>query len=399
MKYKLIIIPCLLVFIILILLPPIIHGYIYPTAGDDTASHLIYFKNIDTQKPLYYGQYVVGKLINLLPFNPTITFLWFNFAILILIILTIGLVVGYCVNYLAGLLAVILVFGASQLLNLFYYGTIFDLMGIGIILPIALLCLYKRKENIGWMIGAIISLIAFAFFHKNGLYILAFIPIIMWYEIMRRIISQRLAGIYRRIWNNRLIMYIGLMVVALVILYGLSLIILPIRNAMTDPMRIMRDASILFIIVVSGILGYWFLRKAKLLKYGIVALAIIISIPSCIEWMQNNSAIKDVDKEAIAYLNGLNGQIYTTSAQVAQDIYGLYVNKKIGDTAEANYAVIRTTPMTLKSDPTSDGFENQDRLVIQYELNAYGYKLINKMDCGEKDRITGNPIIISVYAR
>ncbi len=36
----------LLLFCVIVILPPLIHGYIYPTVGDDTAAHLAIFDRI-----------------------------------------------------------------------------------------------------------------------------------------------------------------------------------------------------------------------------------------------------------------------------------------------------------------------------------------------------------------
>jgi hypothetical protein len=74
-KSKYILVLVLFIMSVLIVIPPIRYHYIYPTAGDDTASHLIYFHDMDTMTPLYGGQYLVGELVNALPFDLNVSFL------------------------------------------------------------------------------------------------------------------------------------------------------------------------------------------------------------------------------------------------------------------------------------------------------------------------------------
>ncbi len=144
----------LVVLSVLIVMPPIIHHYIYPSWGGDSAEHLIYFHNMGVgfpiiriwdvveNPPLYYGQYVVGKLMNALPFDMNFSFLWFNYIVFIMVVWAIGLTAYYAVNPLAGILASILAsFGCIKTIGLFVGGNIFDLMGIGLLLPLVLLCL------------------------------------------------------------------------------------------------------------------------------------------------------------------------------------------------------------------------------------------------------------------
>jgi hypothetical protein len=303
----------------------------------------------------------------------------------------VGLTIGYGVNYMAGVLASILVFGVSEALNLFYYGQIFDLINIGVFLLLLVFCVTRSSNNIGWTLVAVTLLIIFIYFHVNGRYALALILLIVCYEIMRSRISKRLDGKVSEIWNNRFLMPIALLSLVLMVLFAFGV-------GQPDSPRLMLDASILLAIFAGGVASI-LIDKRKLLTYGAVALAVFMSIPSVITWCQNNSAVKEVDKEAIAYLNGLNGVTYTSSEQVAQDVYGLFVNKRFETDIFADYAIVRSVPMTPRSNPDNVYFANNDRVKLVDYMNAYGYHLLKEFDCGERDRITKSPIIVDVYGK
>lgn len=381
----------LVILSMIIIIPPIAYNYVYPTAGDDTASHLIYFQNMDTRHSIYYGQYAIGKILNLLSFPIMVSFLWFHFIVLVLVMWVVGLTVAFSVNTIAGILATILVFGVSGLVGFIYYGQIFDVFNIGILLPLAVFSYYKWKKGIGWKVVAISSLVVFGLFHANGGYVIALIPLLVVYEIIRSRIFSRLEGGIQEIWGNRVLMSCGFLGFALLCLFTLNV-------GKPDPFRLLADGKILGTIFASGALGI-IVGGNKRLLYGVIASAIVISLPTAIIWCQNNSAVKDTDKQAIAYLNSLNGVTYTGSPQVAKDIYNLFVNKKFVGDATADYAVIRNVPMTPKSDPDDFYFEGRKREKIVDHMDGYEYRLLKEFNYGEKDRITNLPIIIEVYGK
>ncbi len=373
---------------IIIILPPIMYHQVYPTAGDDTASHLRYFKNIDSHASLYWGRYIVGKMINALPFDPNISFLWFNYISSAVMLCVIGICVSLAVSPFAGSLASMLVFGLSSATGLFYCGTIFDLIGIGILLPISLLCLHNRKKGIGWIIGAIISLASFTFFHANGKYILLLLPIVVVYEIVRWYFFKKLNGEFTDLLGNRYFMYMSPLVIVLLIGYMLD-IVYPYS------FRLYYDALILTMIVLGGFLGTIEVLKKGLVRYAVIAVLVLLSLPILSGWLQNNSAIRNADKEAIAYLNSLSGRTCAVSYKISEDIYGLFLNKQFVEIIPADYAVVRSVPMTPRSDIGSPAFVNQDR--YESSENVYGYHLLREFNYGEKDRTTNLPIVVKVY--
>jgi MFS family permease len=374
---------------ILIVLPAFIHGYIYPNTSDDTAFHLAYFRNMDIQSFLYYGQYLVGKLVNALPFNPATTFLWFNYIAFILVVWAIGISVSLAVGCLVGVVATILaIFGITASLQLFQSGMIFDLIGIGILLPLLLLCLHNIRRNIGWKFGFVFALISFAFFHLNGLYLLALIPIVIVYEIIRDKVAKRLNEGLSYIWNNRFLVYLLGLVAALFFAYVF-------RLGGENSGRLIFDLMIPLIIFVVAVLFRLLLFNERNLRYVFVLLAFIICIPNFFTWFHDNSAVKEVDKQAITYLNSLPDGTYTASPQVTELIYELFVDKQFIEDVSADYAVVRNVPMTFTSDPENINFKNQDRMA----LSMNGFQLEKQFNDGGIDPKTNQQITVSVFKK
>lgn len=370
---------------ILIVMPPIVHGYIYPSWGGDSAEHLIYFHNMDTSSPLYYGQYVIGKVLNALPVDINVSFLWFNYIAFIMMIWAVGISTSLAVNHLAGILASILAsFGCLQTVGLFVGGTIFDLIGIGLLLPIVLLCLHNRKRGIGWKFASFITLVAFAFCHTNGKYIFVLIPIVVVYEEVRERVSKISGGVLKDIWDNGYLMYmIGLIMVLLV---GFA-----IGIAKTNSVRLFTDAMVLLMIAIGGILALVPFPKRRVVQYALIALAVGVSIPNLLLWFQNNNVVKSADKQAFTYLNGL--QDATVSAVVSQDIYQLFVEQQFVTIENASYVVVRSIPMAFRK-----GY-SEDSLNLVNNLETNGYRLVREFDCGEKEYLTGEHITVDVYGR
>jgi hypothetical protein len=349
---------------------------------------------MDTRLPIYYGQYAVGKLLNYLPVDMNVSFLWFNYIAFVLIIWAIGISTSLAVNYLSGIIASILVsFGYfSQVMNLFVSGAIFDIMGIGLFLPLALLCL--SRKGLGWKIGALVSLMMFGFWHANGKYVLALLPIMVLYELTRGVISRNILDVLSDIWKNRFLMYMCGLILALSVGFIINI-------AGFNSGRLMADASVLLMVVVAGVLSLVFVRDKALVIISII-ISVLVATPSMYVWFHNNNAIKDVDKEAITYLNSLSGATYITSVEIAQDIYDLFVNKQfVKEYDKADYIVMRSTPMTFRSDPNGIWFENQDRLALPVYLANNEYSLLKEFDRGELNNIIekGQPVIIDVYAK
>ena len=139
-----VIISSLLVFCLVILLPPIIHGYVYPNQGDDSAYHLLYvdkLKSGEEVKANYPAQEIAGHAIvgisNLTGWTVDKIFLWFNYLVLIGIGISIFVLISYVTDWRGGLIAVPLVmFTSTAILFQFNAGAIFGLITIGILYPL-----------------------------------------------------------------------------------------------------------------------------------------------------------------------------------------------------------------------------------------------------------------------
>jgi hypothetical protein len=370
-------------FIILtaiIVLPPIIHTYIYPINGDDAASHLLYFMDIDNPDPawpysvypLYYGQYVVGKVFQALPFNVVTSFSVFHYATLIIGICVIGITVAKSVNYFAGILAALLVFGRSFLMTQFYWGVIFDIFNIIILFPLVLYLMNNYQRGIWWKLGLMLSCVAFALFHVSGQYLYGIIPIFIGYEIVRVVLKK-----YRQKWADCMLKYryvglLGLIVICLLIAHLLHISI--------DHSRILLDNSILIMMLISSVIGLLVANMNWKYMVGITVMAIAVSVPQFNQWVQDNSAIKDVDEQAIEYVNELPRGTYVVSSEITENIYRVYVQHEM-EYENTDYIITRSKIMTttsaiaVKENYRTIDFTDYDKLATfsqdDIEINVY----------------------------
>lgn len=182
MKIKLLTILGLILFSIIIILPPIIHGYIYPNVGDDSAAHLEIIEKIQSGNADWYRfstsyklvGYPVAWISNLTGINISSLFLWFNYISLIMVGIVLYLVFSRLISRIAGWIALILVlFSAQSALFQFYYGQIFNLINVGLIFPLLLYSsiMYLRNKRIVYLIIAILLSALFGSFHMSGIYL------------------------------------------------------------------------------------------------------------------------------------------------------------------------------------------------------------------------------------
>ena len=172
----------LVLFLLVVLLPPALHGYTYPSVGDDAAAHL---ENMDRiragEEPImsYWGTAIVGyplvwvaEALNLS--NDTV-YVWWSYAMVALAGVVMYLVVSSIVNRWAGITAAGLVlFGTQGLMYLFNYGVMFDIVNMAVILPVALWLSVKWLKYGGWGygIGAVLAFCLFSVFHTSGEYLI-----------------------------------------------------------------------------------------------------------------------------------------------------------------------------------------------------------------------------------
>ena len=190
-RNKLLTIIGLSLFCAVVFLPPLIHGYVYPNIGDDTAGHLAIFDKMQggTIRPqmLYLGYVIVGYPLvfvsSLVGADINILFLWFNFVALAGVGLTVYFVISGLVDRLTGWLALLIVlFSAQGILFQFYFGQLFNLINVGIILPLLLLLVVKYLEQGKWYQLILLSLFSglFGSFHTSGVYL----PVIVGFTLV-----------------------------------------------------------------------------------------------------------------------------------------------------------------------------------------------------------------------
>lgn len=293
----------------------------------------------------------------------------------------IGFTVAYSVNWLAGILASVLaMFGISFSVGLFVGGTIFDLIGIGVLLPLALFFLSKRGW---WLVGAFVFLMAFAFFHANGKYLYALAPIVIIYELLRDRVAKQVSGVIKDIWLNRYMVYLVGIVLALMVAYALQLV-------GANSTRFITDAFILAVIVVGCIAGMLLVSKRRVWQYMAYAVVALVSIPNLHIWFENNNVVKQADKEAFQYLNNLPTS--NVHAMVSQDIYKLYVKQDFNGFLMADYVVVRSIPMAYRK-----GYGEEENWLLS--MMDGRYRLVETFDCGEREYITGEQVVVNVYKR
>jgi len=193
----------LFIFTLVILLPPIIHGYVYPNIGDDSAVHLKWMDEMNTKgfSPIgniYLGfamvSYPILWLSRLTGASVDGIFLWFNYLALVGVGIALYFVLSKLVNRLAGWLGlVVVVFCAQSILFQFYYGVVFNMINVGVILPLLILfavryLVERRIYDLGFLL---LLVMVYSSFHTSGIYLPAFALCVMTVYVVYSRIKKR----------------------------------------------------------------------------------------------------------------------------------------------------------------------------------------------------------------
>lgn len=377
-KYTILIV--LISYTLIILLPPIMYGYIYPNNSDDTAFHLYYFNKLQqggTFEANYLGQYILGYAIvwlsNISNLTIEFIFLWFNFIVLWLIGFTAFFVSWKLVSWKAGLIALpMVIFVTPSTLNLYDCGSIYDLMTVGIFLPLSVYCAVKLlvTKKFYWAIPLLVSAGLVLFIHTIGALgsngnepIVSFsqfanvfigtIPLLIFFGSLI-IVACR----YKEVEYKSKILGIILSCIVL------AMATLVFSGLIGWSIRIALDLSIVLALFTACLLGMVIkLYPDKIALIGIALVVLCSSIPVMSGYFKYNSAITKVDKQVIAYINSLEGQYYSCSPEVAPWVYDLFLDKKYKED-ELPY-ISRNQPMTNRTKPESVGY--------WWEQTATGY--------------------------
>ena len=189
----------LVVLIGIVIAPPIAHSYIYPSAGDDTADHLAVFDNLTSfWNCRYLGLPMAGYVIKALSQATGATtdslFLWFNYLALVGACVVLFVTLTKLVNKWAGFFAIpIAVFCTQSILKLFYCGTIFHIINMYLVLPLAVFFLIswiQEKKNYQLVLAYGLFLL-FSTAHLTSLYLVGTMGLFLAFVITYKVAANR----------------------------------------------------------------------------------------------------------------------------------------------------------------------------------------------------------------
>jgi len=196
---KVITLVCFAIFALIVFLPPIIHGYVYPTTGDDSGMHLEIIKNQNLFDQLYYGYVLIGYPLNWLSsvggVSVNLLFMWFNYLVLFLIGVSFYFVISRLVNFQAGLFSLAIPFFVS--LGIWWefdYGMVFNLINMGIVLPFLLYFSVKLFYDFKfrYLVGVFSCGVLFSLLHSTGIYLAPLlISLLLIYTVTKKIRNQK----------------------------------------------------------------------------------------------------------------------------------------------------------------------------------------------------------------
>lgn len=342
-------IPCALVlYTVAIMLPPIIHGYVYPNTGDDSAIHLDYIQGyVDGQYSLrQVAASYPGKLLAVVPiaffhkvmgWSIDTQFLWFNYCILWLVGIAVYLLAGYVTNWYAGLLSIpVVMFVGPSVLNLFDTGGIFDLMTVGIVVPLGILAFLLAMKNKKWLVPLGILVVLAVGLHSIGIFksygtpaqiatpIDQFLGVILgWYMVfllgfcfLALIVTKTRENEQRENW----------FLLAMIVIIPVFLLFTFTRITAWATRFAVDFAIILGI--MGGVMISMVVNRLSLSTTAVVVCVVVASgLPVLIGYYGYNSAVTSTDLKAIKYVNSLPGLYYSVSPTINPRIYTRFIGK------------------------------------------------------------------------
>ena len=429
MKRNLIVISCFIIFIAIILFPPIVYHYIYPNINDDTAT---LFGSLISHNYPYTGFVYIGvpllwlaKLIHVSSFH---VWMWFNLVALIPCGVALYFIGTKLFNWKIGLMMLFVpIFVSGGILEYQYMGIIYSLIEVVILIPLLIYCAtkYLLEKRVYQLVILIVLAVFASTFHPSGLYIplitgVALVGYIL-YKVIRHnytnikyyfnifmiavgllivcviciaifsdkslklvsmlsnsllngeVIATRSYSMQFGLWMSFVTIPIILIIVVSIVaiikekiklasqtkmyLYFLScwlfvLAVLGFGKISTDPIRAELDTSVVIGLIATILLGIVFTQVKD--KTMIYAMSFLIILGMAIQfnlWFRNNSAIKESDRQAIAYLNTLDYTDYNCNSDVPYWVYDQLISEKYSANA-TDLIIVRNKPMTPQSDIT-----------------------------------------------
>jgi len=358
-----------------------VHGYVYPNSGDDSAFHLAYFDGIQKDgeilSPNYFGQDIVGYPLvwvsDVSGVSIDILFLWFNFLVLWLVGISVFILVAKFVNWKAGLLAIPMVmFMSPSTLNLYDTGAIFDLMSVGVILPLGLFCGMQLWVTRKWY-----WLFPFSLFVVLGVAVhtIILLAVIQSGKVIEEVTLPILMGSWGIILGYAVIVMFVISIVFWVCKYNelkidrnakilsyclfgivMVLVMLITTEVLGWTLRIALNLAIVLPMLVACLWGVIIntIRNNRLVLCFVCLFVIIASLPIMMQYMQYNNAINPLDMKVIAYVNDLDGEYYSCSPEVAPWVYGRFMDKEYKESALPH--IVRNQPMTSRTTPGTSAY-------------------------------------------
>jgi len=395
----------LLLFTLMIMLPPIIYKYVYPNSGEDFTYHLFIVKNNDFFNQMYFG-YILDYPIKWFS-NAELAFMWSYYIVILGVGYSIYFVLNRLVNWISGLIGIAFCLIMTVGIWLpFSYGEIYNVINMGIFFPFILYFGFKwLQERKAWqLIGFYIIELLFALCHTSGIYLIPLIGIggfiyVVAQKIEKKPLDKQIMNngmlsllislvctywLYHktlREWSNVLsdvwkiqitlvyqfktispLILVGIVIVILVstfnrklkeifhkniLLFGLMILdaVLYIAGLGLSPQngRQYYDFTIVWGLTGAVIIGMYIQKNWNdVMPVLLIALVVWGTVSNFQMWTRYNNAVTDADKEAISYVNSLAGNTYITNSNVSLYIYNTFLNKKYD--ADSNILITRNEP-------------------------------------------------------
>lgn len=439
----------LICFAMVILIPPLIYGYVYPNIGDDSAEHLNHLTDMVVYDYQPFGNVYTGYLFVAYPikwlhqqfgWDVDTMFLWTNYIALILVGVVLYSVFSKLVDRKTGWLALLVALFCSQgLLFQFYYGVLFNMINMGIILPLLLFFIVryiverKRRD----LTLAILFVLLFSMFHASGIYLPVFIlglatVYVIYCKYKRRKTEWKLVGLglaggilsvialnffipeFRHLTSSGFVVqtvnnlsvpimdylwsivsvsvfFLLLIFVPLAIerkfdlsqkiktepkvlmvmlgLFGVILAVPTFTKMTLDPWRQALDLATILSLLTTVLASTILLIDKRYILTGVIALLVTLGVCyNLTTWFGYNSAITEVDKRAIEYVNTLDGETYNCSTTIAPWIYNRFLKQGYTD-KESSLLIVRNLPMTPRS--TEGNIWYKEPIQVYYPDETY----------------------------
>lgn len=340
-------IPCALVlYTVAIMLPPIIHGYVYPNTGDDSAVHLSHIQayadgQVKSLANAYWGEAMVGVPIaffhNTFGWSIDVQFLWFNYFVLWLVGISVYLLAGYVTNWYAGLLSIpVVMFVGPSVLNLFDNGSIFDLLTIGVLVPLGILAFILAMKNKKWLIPLTILIVLAVGVHSIGIFksygtpaqvatpVNEFLGVIVGWYLVFLLIFCFIALLVTRYKEN--VHRENAFLIAMTVLIPIF-ILFSFTTITVWATRFAVDFGVI-LAIMGGVLISMVVNRLPLSTTAVVVCVVVASgLPVLIGYYGYNSAMTPADLKAIHYITGMPGNQYSVSSNINPQIYGRFTER------------------------------------------------------------------------